>query len=291
MRARVTDQAFVALAGAAAMLFAADALLLHNVRGLQGQTEALKGAIVTDLGHLRYDTAAANDEHHDAVAALTAALAAARDQTLEAAGSARAEAQGYAERLAHRLALSGRRRQQWIGQELLHLRTQTAAANDATRRLAGQLQEARTATSSARTGNAVAELETRILASDARALAGIAARQRDDIERVRAGAANDIFEFDLKKSSAPREIAGLSLLLRHADPKRGRYSLAIVTRAGRIEANDREALEPLRLYPSGGRRALELVVSQVGKDEIRGYIAAPRSYSSGSAEIASFPGR
>jgi hypothetical protein len=296
MRARITDHAFAALAGAAALLFAADAIFVHQIHGLRQQNEGLERTVVTDLGRLRQTAATANDEHHDSIEALAAELVAARYQALEAAGSARTEAQRYAQQLASRLVRSRRQEQKWVQEELLSIRTLTRAANEATRRLERQLQDARSFALSARTANGRAGVDTRVLSSDARALRA-AARQRDDLAAMQARAARAIFEFDLKKPGEPTEIAGVSLLLRGADPARNRYSLAIITGSRRIEANDRQANEPVQLYRSGERRPLELVVNQIGKNEIRGFIAAPRtpeaarSYSSGSAEIASFPVR
>jgi hypothetical protein len=44
----------------------------------------------------------------------------------------------------------------------------------------------------------------------------------------------------------------------------------------RVEKRDRTVNEPVQLYVSGYRQPVEIVVNQVNKDEVVGYVSVPK---------------
>jgi hypothetical protein len=292
----ISDHAFITIAGAAAVLFAADAYLMRQIHGFSQDVTRMERSMVADLGRIRQEAAEANDAHHDGIEVLAAELVAAKYETAAEAGDARTDAQRYAERLAKRVVESRRIERRWVDAELTNVREVMDAADESTRRLARDLREVRAASATTRTANAGAATRERLFLSDIGSLKRIAANHRDELAASRAAAARDIFQFVIKKTGEPKEIGGVSILLRHADSKRARYSVEIVAGGRKIEANDRTAHEPVRFY-TGARAPLELVVDEIGKDEIRGFVSVPRrpevafSYSIGRADTDSFPAR
>lgn len=292
----ISDYAFITIAGAAAVLFAADAYLTRQIRDFSQDVTRMERSTVRDLGGIRREAAETNDAHHDGIQALAAELVAARYETAAAAGDARTDAERYAERLAKRVGESRRIERRWVDTELTNVRKVMDAADESTRRLARELRETRAASATIRTANAGAATREGLFLSDIDALKRIAANHRDELAARQASAARDIFEFAIKKTGKPKELAGVSILLLQADSKRSRYSVEIVAGGRKIEANNRTAHEPIRLY-TGARAPLELVVNEVRKDEIRGFVSVPRrpevarSYSIGRAETDGFPAR
>jgi hypothetical protein len=88
--------------------------------------------------------------------------------------------------------------------------------------------------------------------------------------------ARNYLEFDLLKTKVPTRIGEIQIAIRSTDPKKSRYSMDVY--AGDMAAQEREANvnEPVQLYLPGGRVPYEIVVSQVRKDEVVGYVAAPK---------------
>ena len=60
------------------------------------------------------------------------------------------------------------------------------------------------------------------------------------------------------------------------DPKRNRFTIDVLADDKRVEKRDRTVNEPVQLYVSGYKQPVEIVVNQVNKDEIVGYVAVPK---------------
>ncbi|MGA8580036.1 MAG: hypothetical protein WB579_15230, partial [Bryobacteraceae bacterium] len=61
-----------------------------------------------------------------------------------------------------------------------------------------------------------------------------------------------------------------------ADPKRNRFTLAVLADDKRVEKKDRTINEPVQLYVAGNRQPYEIVVNDVKKNEVTGYLAIPK---------------
>ena len=297
MRRRITDRTFLSLAAAAAMLFAADAYLIRRIHKLGLETARLEWSVVTGLADIRSVVVTANEAHHDGIEALAAELEATQCQAATDADRTKAEAQEYARRMAQRVAGTRRRHLAWANRELTHIRAAALAADKDAEQLQTQLQETREVALAARADSNRAAPDLLKLSAGVDALAPRAAADRDEYSAMRTAAEREALKFHLTKSGQPMEIAGVTLALRKADPKTNRYSIAIVSRKNqRIEAKNRTLQEPVRLYTSSERQnPLELVVDEIGQDEVAGFVWIPptarvaRDYSSGGNGTDSFP--
>lgn len=83
-------------------------------------------------------------------------------------------------------------------------------------------------------------------------------------------------EFDLSKRDATQKAGDITLTLKKADPKRNRYTVEILADDKRLEKRDKSINEPVQLYVSGNRQPYEIVVNEVKKDEVIGYLATPK---------------
>ena len=87
------------------------------------------------------------------------------------------------------------------------------------------------------------------------------------------------FKFErLKKSKAPQKIGDIAVVLKKTEPGKNRYSLDVIADdKNPVEKKDKGVNEPLQFYVfSKSNQPYELVVNQVGKDEISGYLATPK---------------
>ena len=67
--------------------------------------------------------------------------------------------------------------------------------------------------------------------------------------------------------------------LKKTDPKRNRYTIEITADDKKTEKKDRTINESLQFYTSKARQPYELVVNQVQKDLIVGYLSTPKEQS------------
>ena len=86
-----------------------------------------------------------------------------------------------------------------------------------------------------------------------------------------------VFPFDLLTTRVPTRVGEIQLAIRSADPKTNRYVMDLYTGAKTTLGKDCAVNEAFRFYLSGNPFPYEIVVNQVRKDEVLGYVSAPRS--------------
>jgi hypothetical protein len=105
---------------------------------------------------------------------------------------------------------------------------------------------------------------------------GLIARNHDELTDLKRRGERDYAEFDLKKSKDFTRVSDLGLQLTKADAKKQRYTVAVMVADKRLEKKDKTALEPLQLYMPGGHKLVEIVVWDVNKDRVVGYVSSPK---------------
>ena len=69
----------------------------------------------------------------------------------------------------------------------------------------------------------------------------------------------------------------MSLQLKKSDQKKGRFTLNVLADDKTIEKKDRTLNEPLQFYTGRDKMLYELVVFEVGKDKVSGYLSTPKN--------------
>jgi len=104
---------------------------------------------------------------------------------------------------------------------------------------------------------------------------GLIAKNHDELEYLKHKGDRNYFEFTLnKKQRSP--ISTVSLELKKTDPKKSRFTLNVYADDHTIEKKDRTLGEPLQFYTGRDRLLYEVVVFNVTKDEISGYLSTPK---------------
>jgi chromosome segregation ATPase len=97
-----------------------------------------------------------------------------------------------------------------------------------------------------------------------------------DLDALRALGERSYYEFALSKSTKTKKVGDLLLTFKKADVKRNRYTVEVAADDKRIEKKDKTVNEPVQIFVAGNRQASEIVVNQVNKDEIVGYVSVPK---------------
>jgi chromosome segregation ATPase len=118
-------------------------------------------------------------------------------------------------------------------------------------------------------------------------MSGLIARNHDDLEELRRKGDRNYFEFTLTKSKTPSRVGPVEIALNKADQKRSKYTVTVLADDKSIEKKDKTAGEPVQFYMKGTARysPYELVVFDVGKNQVTGYLSTPKS--AGGATAAS----
>ena len=110
-------------------------------------------------------------------------------------------------------------------------------------------------------------------------MSGLIARNHDDLEELKRKGDRNYFEFTLTKSKSLQHVGPVQISLNKADQKKAKYTMTVLADDKAIEKKDKTAGEPVQFYVKGtGRYApYEIVVFDVGKNQVTGYLSTPKS--------------
>ena len=121
---------------------------------------------------------------------------------------------------------------------------------------------------------------------DMNVMSGLIARNHDDLEELKRRGDRNYFEFTLAKAKTPQRVGPVQMSLNKTDPKKSKYTMTVLADDKSIEKKDKTAGEPVQFYVKGSARMspYEIVVFEVSKNQITGYLSTPKS---GGATAAS----
>ena len=105
------------------------------------------------------------------------------------------------------------------------------------------------------------------------------ARNHDEIDQLRRVGERDYFEFTLNGKGNRSKVGDLMVELRATNVKKNEFTVALYVDDLRLEKKNRAIDEPIYFYTRGTRVPLELVVNQIGKDKVVGYMSIPKAQS------------
>jgi predicted nucleic acid-binding Zn-ribbon protein len=122
-------------------------------------------------------------------------------------------------------------------------------------------------------------------------MSGLIAHNRDDLEELRRRGDRNYYEFTVQKSKTPQRVGPVQMALNKADQKKSRYTVTVLADDRSIEKKDKTAGEPVQFYMRGATRMApyEIVVFDVGKNQIKGYLSTPKDAGGAPAAPAATP--
>lgn len=110
-------------------------------------------------------------------------------------------------------------------------------------------------------------------------MSGLIARNHDDVEELKRRGDRNYYEFTVQKSKTPQRVGPVEISLNKADQKRSKYTLTVLADDRSIEKKDKTAGEPVQFYVKGTshQAPYEIVVFDVGKNQVAGYLSTPKS--------------
>jgi chromosome segregation ATPase len=168
--------------------------------------------------------------------------------------------------------------------ELARIRESADAANEKLTGINGEVGSVKTDVGSVKTDIASARTELdrtigdlRRVRGDMGEMSGLIATNSKEVAALRELGERNYYEFNLAKSAGQQRVGDIQLVVRKADPKKSRFTMDVVVEDKRIEKKDKTVNEPVQFFvTSKARQAYELVVYEVQKDRIVGYLATPK---------------
>lgn len=235
----------------------------------QGQIAKL-GDATTEL--LQQRLKALDDE-------MTAAMKGANTTTTAALRRTQADASKQAQELSRKL----QEQEEQVASQIGDLKTATSDVDSKVSAVSSDVGNVKTdvttvkadiATTQSNLEKATADLKR--MNGDMGVMSGLIATNGKDLAALRELGERNYFEFDLTKKQADKRIGNVTLKLKNADPKHNRYTLEVLADDKRVEKKNRTINEPVQVYVGGYRQPYEIVVNQVKKDSVVGYLSTPK---------------
>src|ERR1700687_1585293 len=119
-------------------------------------------------------------------------------------------------------------------------------------------------------------------------MSGLIAHNRDDLEELKRRGDRNYYEFKITKNKTPQRVGPVQVALTKADQKKSKYTMTVFVDDRSVEKKDKTAGEPVQFCLKGSARMApyEIVVFDVGKNDINGYLSTPKDAGSGAAPAA-----
>ncbi len=259
--------AIALLAGATGYLF----WQLNEVRDqVAGASQNFSDEMSTVRETSALDTGKTRKEMEDLRQQLSATLETAQSSV----GQAKVEAKKHAEKLAQNLAKKQEEQRDQIAQRISEIEQEASSKIEQVNHDVGSVKE-EIATSRRELEDVVTDF--RQVRGDLGVMSGRIATNGEELAVLKQLGERNYFEFDVAKSKTPIRVGEISILLRNTESKDNRFAIDIYADDKRIEKKFKTVNEPIQFYIGGrGGQPYEVVVNQVRKDRIVGYLSAPK---------------
>lgn len=206
-------------------------------------------------------------------------LASARAQANQLVGQAKDEAIRHAEDVKSKLEAAQAQQAQRVNAvtaDLSQVKEQAVATQGKVGEVTDQVGTLKTEQASTRSELEKTIADLKRTNGDLGLQSGLIATNGRELAALKALGERNYTEFKLAKEKTATKVGDIQIKLKNADPKRNRYTIDLIADDKTVEKKDRTVNEPLQFYLSRAAQPYELVVNEIRKDLIVGYISAPK---------------
>jgi chromosome segregation ATPase len=268
------------VAGALIALVAANVYLYVQLDHVRTDLTKTRETMLTELTNLRDASSVTSTSQTRHLDTLKEELENARNQARSLSSQAKAEALAHSEQLAKQLEAEQTKAQQEISTEISGVKqaADTAAASltakitDVSGDVGGVKKQV--ATNQAELEKTIAQLKS--VQGDMGVASGLIATNSNELSALKRLGERNYFEFKIGRTKDRQRVGDVTLLLKKTDPKKNKYTVEVMADDKLTEKKDKNINEPVQFYTSKAKQPYELVVNQVQKDQIVGYLATPK---------------
>jgi chromosome segregation ATPase len=141
----------------------------------------------------------------------------------------------------------------------------------------------KTDVASARTELETAKTQLQRVVGDAGVMSGLIATNHSELEELKHRGDRNYYEFTLQKGAPPTLLSTVKLQLKKVDQKHSRYTMSVSADDRNIEKKDKNLDEPVQFYTGKSPVLFELVVNNIEKNKVSGYLSTPKGAPRGAS--------
>jgi len=260
-------------------LIAATGYLFFQLGQIQSDVTNTRNALLDELAKFRETAQVTTQTSKKSVETLKSEVDAARVQASQLAGQAKIDAEKHAEDLAARLEREQQQQAQRVAAvstEVGQVKEQASAANTRIGEVSTDVTNVKTDVAATRSELEKTIANLKATQGDLGVQSGLIATNGKELAALKQLGERNYVEFKLGKTKAPQKVGDVAVLLKKTDPKKNRYTIDVVADDKTVEKKDKTINEPVQFLLSKASQPYELVVNEVRKDMIVGYVAAPK---------------
>jgi len=204
-------------------------------------------------------------------------LATANLQARSMSSQAKVEAQAHADQLARQLQAEEAKMQQQVTGQITEVNQSVTAANAKIADVSTDVGSVKSqaAMTQSQLEKTIADLKS--VTGDLGVQSGLIATNGTELQALKMRGERNYFDIKLGRTKQPQRVGDITLKLEKTDPKRNKYTVIVSADDKQYEKKDKNANEPVQfLTAKGGHTPYEIVINQITKDQIIGYLATPK---------------
>jgi hypothetical protein len=271
------------LFGAVLALAAACIYLFVQLGDIKTQLAATSDKLEADISKLSETSSVTTATSRRNIDKLESDLARARAQAAQLSGQAKDQATAHADELAAKL----QKAQDEQGREIAHVGTEVSAVKTEASAATSRIGEVSTEVSAVKTSAAKTQTDLEKTVADLKSTrgdlgvqSGLIATNGKELAALKQLGERNYTDFKIAiakhKKDQPQKVGDLQVVLLKADPKKQQFSIEVIADDKHMKKENRTVNEPVQFLLSRASLPYELVVNDVKKDMIIGYVSAPK---------------
>ena len=274
------------LFGAVLALVGASVYSFYEIKQLKMELAETREILAGEIGKVNESSNTGTKSTRASVDALKAELDEARRQASQLAGQAKLDASKHADVLAAKLELvqeAQAAETAKVAQSVSAVSSEVSAVKEDTNTNKANVAAVTTEVANVKTqaDATKSELEKTISTltstrGDLGVQSGLIATNARELAALRGRGERVYTEFRLAKAKTTQKVGDFQIRLTKADPKKNKYTVEVIVDDKLVEKKDKTANEPVQFMVSRAALPYEMVVNEVRKDMIVGYVSAPK---------------
>jgi len=271
------------LFGAVVALVGASLYQFYEVRQVRAELESTRDALMDQIAKVHETTTVSSKTNRQSVDSLKTQMDEARRQASILAGQAKIDASKHADELAAKLEKAQQEQAAKVAEAVTSVSGEVSKVRDDANTTKTRVGEVSTDLANVKTDAAATKAELEKTISDLKSTkgdlgvqSGLIATNGKELAALRALGERNYTEFRLTKEKTPRKVGEVQMRLKAADMKKNRYTIELIADDKLVEKKDKTINEPVQFMLSRATQPFEIVVNEVKKDMIAGYISSPK---------------
>jgi hypothetical protein len=267
------------LFGAVLALLAANVYLFLQLDHVRQELGKTRDSLQTEISNLREASSVTAQTNRRTVESLRDELETARRHAAMAVGQAKTEAEAKAVAIQKQLEQEQKRSAAVaaaIKSEVSEVKKEATETKEKLGAVGTEVGVVKSEVASTKSELDKTISDLKRVTGDLGVQSGLIATNYKEFLALKALGDRNYFEFNLRKTKAPFKVGDIALLLKKTDMKKNKYTVEVYADDKKTEKKDKNINEPVQFYVAKARIPYEIVVNQVARDRIVGYLSTPK---------------